>query len=360
MLKKIEIFFRHVFLNTLLFYQRKAPSKNNDGFGKGSSILFIRLNRIGDALVTTPLLYEVKNQLGCKVYVLADSKNYFIFENNPSIDETIIFNKGFSGIINVRRFIKKNNIDTIVDLHDDVSTTVSFITAVSGVKNKFGLKKSNEKLFTNTVERLDSSSTHVIDRMLEFSKLFNINVNNSDPSIRYYPKENSIDRAKRWISKLNPDNKFLLGINISAGSNARFWGVANYIQLVTLMKEYNLVYIIFSTQEDYYLAKKIDDEKLIYPPSEDFGDIAAAIFELNMLFTPDTSVIHIASIKNIPVFGVYVKYNTHDMIWSPYNTKFDCVITEEPTLKNVTFEEVKKKFIPFLEQTLNVRSNTQL
>ena len=92
---------------------------------------------------------------------------------------------------------------------------------------------------------------------------------------------------------------------------------------------------------------------MIYPPSEDFSDIAAAILELNMLFAPDTSVIHIASIRKIPVFGVYVKYNTRDMIWSPYNTEFGCVITEDPTLKNVTFEEVKMKFIPFLEQTLD-------
>ena len=83
-------------------------------------------------MVTTPLLDEVKKNIGCKVYVLADSKNYFIFKNNPSIDEIKIFNKGFSGIFEVREFIKQNKIDTIVDLHDDVSTTVSFIIALSG------------------------------------------------------------------------------------------------------------------------------------------------------------------------------------------------------------------------------------
>ena len=153
---------------------------------------------------------------------------------------------------------------------------------------------------------------------------------------------------------MDPGNKYCLGINISAGSAARFWGISNFKALIALLNEYDLVYLVFSTVEDHDLAKEIVDEKFIYPPSNEFSDIAAAILQLNMLFTPDTSVIHIASIKKIPVFGVYVKYNTHDMIWSPYNTNFDCVITEEPTLKNVTFEEVKKKFIPFLEQTFNV------
>jgi len=354
MLKKIEIFFRQVFLNILLLVYGKTKSKKIETFNSDSRILFIRLNKIGDALVTTPLFNEVKKKLGCKVYVLADRKNYFIFENNPSVDEVKIFNKGIGGIFDVRRFIKKNNIETLVDLHDDVSTTVSFIIALSGVKNKFGLKKSNNKIYTKTVERLDSAANHIIDRMLEFSKLFNININNSEVSVRFYPKTESTEKARQWINNYNPDNTFLLGINISAGSDARFWGLNNYRQLVALLNEYNLLYIIFSTPGDYDLARQIVDEKFIYPPSKDFSDFAAAILELNMLFTPDTSVIHIASVKNIPVFGVYVKYNTHDMIWSPYNTNFDCVITEEPTLKNVTFEEVKKKFIPFLEQTLNV------
>jgi ADP-heptose:LPS heptosyltransferase len=353
MLKKIEIFFRGIFLNVLLLSFRKPAPEVNKVINSESKILFIRLNKIGDALVTTPLLDEVKRNIGCKVYVLADRKNYFIFKNNPSVDAIKIFNKGFKGVFDVKKFIKQNNIDTIVDLHDDVSTTVSFIVALSGVQNRLGFKKSNYKIYTNTVEKLDSSSNHIIDRILVLSKLFNISVDNMKAYVKYYPGKNSIEKAQHWINDLNPDNKFLLGINISAGSAARFWGIDNYKQIITLLNEYNLVYIIFSTPEDYDLARQIDGEKHIYPPSKDFGDIAAAILELNMLFAPDTSVIHIASVKKIPVFGVYVKFNTRDMIWSPYNTKFDCLITEEPTLKNVTFEEVKKKFIPFLELTIN-------
>jgi len=95
-------------------------------------------------------------------------------------------------------------------------------------------------------------------------------------------------------------------------------------------------------------------KSLSTPPSKEFDTFAAGISKLNFLFTPDTSVVHIASIYKIPVFGLYVKYNTQDMIWSPYNTEFDCIVTEEPTLKNISFEEVINKFIPFLERNINV------
>ena len=49
--------------------------------------------------------------------------------------------------------------------------------------------------------------------------------------------------------------------------------------------------------------------------------------KLDFLITPDTSVVHIASIKKIPIFGLYVKYNTDDMIWSAYNCDFEAVVT---------------------------------
>ncbi|MCK7524365.1 MAG: hypothetical protein MZV64_45405 [Ignavibacteriales bacterium] len=89
-----------------------------------------RLNRLGDALVTTPLLHEIKNQLKCKVYVLADRKNHFIFKNNLSIDEVFIFEKGLDGFKNFNNIINQKSIDAVIDIHDDVSTTVSLLVAI--------------------------------------------------------------------------------------------------------------------------------------------------------------------------------------------------------------------------------------
>lgn len=118
--------------------------------------------------------------------------------------------------------------------------------------------------------------------------------------------------------------------------------------------------LIFTDTKDYDKAQLLFEKKFIYPATKNFDKFAAGILELDMLFSPDTSAIHIASIKKIPVFGLYVKYKTNDMIWSPYNTDFECVISEETNLNNVTFEEVKKKFIPFLEKYLNGERNSKL
>jgi len=354
-MKKIEILLRNILLKLLLLFNPVKKDFTKPVINSHSNLLFIRLNRIGDALVTTPLIYEIKKQIGCKVYVLADKKNHFIFRNNPSIDEVIIFDKGIKGILNINKIIKEKNINALIDLHDDVSTTVSFITALARVQYKFALRKASASLYTNLVDRLDSQNNHVIDRVMQMASLFNITFNRNEIAVKYFPSEKESQIAKKQIEFMNPAKKFLVGINISAGSEARFWGVENYTNLLKFISKYDVKIVIFSSKLDEHFAKQIADENDLYPLTENFDNFAAAIMNLNFLITPDTSVVHIASIKNIPVFGLYVKYKTSDMIWSPYNTDFDCVLTEESNLKNITSDEVKIKLIPFLEKHINAK-----
>lgn len=361
MIKKFEQFLRKVLMFFLILLSRRKKSFNQIPLiTKESKILFIRLNRIGDALVSTPLIDLTKRKTGCHIYVLADKKNYFVFKNNPHIDEVIIFEKGIKNFFNLKKFIKQEEINVLVDLHDDVSTTVSFFIAIADCKYKLGLKKSNREIYTHTVERIDSTKNHVIDRILEISKLLGLNYSKDELRIGYYPKEENIRFAKEFLKTTFPEKKFLLGINISAGSDARFWGIENYRSLLDELFNYELNILIFTDSKDIDKALMIYEKEFIYPVTKDFDNFAAGILELDMLFSPDTSAIHIASIKRIPVFGLYVKYKTNDMIWSPYNTDFECVITEEPNLNNVKFEEVKKKFIPFLKKYLNGERNSKL
>lgn len=350
-MKRIELLIKKLLLNLLLLF-KSGKMKDPSVFNSGSKILFIRLNRIGDALVVTPLLKLIKDNLRCEIHVLADKKNYFVFANNPSIDNIIVFNKGLHGFWEILKLIKKVNYDAVVDLHDDVSNTVTFLLAFCEAKNIFGLKKANHVVYTKTVEKLESSKTHVVDRNLELAKLFNIKPEKEKINIQYYPKEESINKIRIELNKINPYNKFLAGINISAGDEARFWGVERFRELIKFLIQYDLNYILLTTEQDKDLGLKIvkDPGKIFYTTS--FDEFAAMISVLSLLFTPDTSTVHLASAFKIPVFGLYVKYKTNDMIWSPYLSDFKYVLTTEPTLDNLSYEQVIKKFQPFLEKHL--------
>lgn len=352
-MKDIEIFLRKILLRILLLFYKAQSFKNIPKLTTNDKILLIRLNRIGDALISTPLIYLIKNKIRCKVIILASKNNHFIFNAPNLIDEIWIYDKKVNSLKTIIKKINKEHFDFIVDLHDDVSTTVSLIIAFSKAKYKIGFKKENFSLFNFLIEKPETSKNHIIDRMLKFADIFGIQYNQDEINIKYYIEEKSLTYVNHFLYNNNLINKFLLGINISAGNDARFWSIENYIKIIKSLKNFDINILLLCEKKDFKNAMEISKRNIPIFYNKSFNIFSAMISKLNLLISPDTSIIHIASAFNIPVFGLYVKYKTKDMIWSPYKSLFDCIITEGATLKNVSYEEVIKKLIPFLERIYN-------
>ncbi len=351
-MKKIELFFKNLLLRIFLLFSTAKKSSDIPVLKADDKILLVRLNRIGDALVTSSFIEQLRSHTEAQIHVLADSKNYFVFKRIPAVNNIFVIRKNIEDYKTLFKMMRKENFKVIVDLHDDVSTTTSLIIAKLYAPYKFGLEKENARIFTATVPKLDSSSTHVIERNLELLKLFGITPNRSTAGIQYSPEPVSLEKAEEFMQKRFDAKKFTLGVNISAGSEARFWGIQKYQQFIRFLEQYNINVVLLSTTRDLNHAFRIYSErnKIYYTPS--FDEFAAIMSKIDMLFSPDTATVHLAAIYKVPVFGIYVKYNTEDMIWYPYGCDFDCVITKEPTVHNVSFNEVIAKFKPFLEKHL--------
>ncbi len=349
-MKRIELIIKNLLLRLLLVIYHAPKSNDKLVLTPNTKILFIRLNRIGDALVTTPLISAVKKSSNCQIHILGDKKNHFVFRNNPSIDLVHVFNKGVKGLLEFRKLVKLEKYDVIIDLHDDVSTTVSFLIALSGVQNRFALRKENYKIYSDTVQKLDPAKYHVIDRLMVLAELLSITYSKDEINVIYNPLPESVSKVNQFIlEKFNTPN-YLVGINISAGSHARFWGVERFKSVIEYFQKYNVSIVIIAAEKDVEFASQISEGKIPIFCDPDFDKFAAFISKLNFLFTPDTSIVHLASAYNIPLFGLYVKYNTANVIWYPYKSDYDCVVTEEPNFQNLEFENVKDKFFIFFEQ----------
>ena len=66
------------------------PPKKYSGLPK--KILVFRNDRIGDAVVTLPVLRDLKfNYQGLQIHIVCSEKNKFVFENFPYVDKLIVF-----------------------------------------------------------------------------------------------------------------------------------------------------------------------------------------------------------------------------------------------------------------------------
>lgn len=361
-MKKIEIFFKKLFLRWILFSGKRKKSDSRIRLNKSDKVLCIRLNRIGDALVVTPFLHQLKATSGCEITVLADRHNHFVFRNNPDITNVFIYEKGAEGTGKLLKKINKTGYKVVFDLHDDVSVTVSYILKKLKVEFVAGLRRGNQRLFTHLVDKPDPQKNHVIDRCLKLTELFSGDSQpeglTSTPAIRFFPSTEDVENVNRYFSGKFNSSGFIVGINISAGSMARYWGTENFRKLVEYLKQRGIEYLLLCSTRDIKLSLEIDpySERTYYTPG--FGEFCAMVGKINLLFSPDTATVHLASIYNIPVFGLYVKFETEDIIWYPYGTRYEAVVTSSPTLKDVKFLNVMEKFEPFLNDELKRHENT--
>lgn len=357
-MKEIEIFLRKLILNIYLLFKKPILQKSKLDIAGTDKILLIRLNKIGDALVTTPFIKYLKENKKCSIHVLSDHKNSFIFENDTNVDQVFVFPKRGREIKELRKKINGNNYKAVFDLHDDVSTTVSLFLGSLNIPNKIGFAKKNKKLFSHVIPYPDPTKYHVVERYLQFFDFLNLPYSKDSVRINYLTKSGSTKEIEDFINGTFEKEKYIVGINISAGSDARFWGIDRYKKLIAYFSEYHVNLIVLSSPNDEMKARAITGNKIPLFIDPDFDKFAAMINKLNFLFTPDTSVVHLASAFNIPMFGIYVKYNTQNVVWYPYNTQHDLIVIEEPNFENLEFDSVINKLKIFFEHIYNGKRNS--
>ena len=354
-MRKPEYYTKKLFFGLLkLISGKSGKSKSQPSFEERQNILLIRLNNIGDALVTTPFIEQLKNKIDCGIDVLCHRRNSVVFENNKSVDNIFILEKGFFNFFRTLFRARRKNYYCIVDTHNDVSATVNLFLILLKSEFRFGIKKPDNNLYTHAVDLPEPEKYHYCERPLFLMSLFGIQPDFEKAGLVYNFSRESEDFAKEFVINNFKDTKFLIGINLFAGSPARFWGTDNFRKLITFLKTYPVNIILLAPPRPPVNIDDLGSEARIL--KTDFDKLAAVISKLNLLITPDTSAVHLASVYGVPVFGLYVHNNPDDIIWSPYKTDFEYAATTEETLTSVVYEEAEEKLKGFLEGRISIKN----
>lgn len=351
-LKKIEYFFKGLLLNTFLSFNQAPKNLPLPKLNKDSKVVFLRLNKIGDALVGTPLIKEIKEKIGCQIIVVADQKNHFVFKKTPFVDQVMVYKKGIRGILALKKQIEALNATVLVDLHENLSTTLSILAGIIKMPYKFALQKENAKLFTHTVPSPNTATHHVIECVAELAKLFQISCNYADLNVTYEPESNSWVLAEKFLKDHFPEKNKVIAINAFAGAEERFWGIEKFKALTQDLDKKGLPYLVICPSSELERAKQFCKENLIFC-SPKFDDFAAIIGKSAVLFSPDTSAVHLASAYKTPVFGLYVNEKANYLNWYPYQSAYDWIICKPP-LSNISYQEAWQKFETFLDNKIFV------
>lgn len=269
--------------------------------------LIIRFSSIGDIVLTTPVVRCLKNQVkNVEIHYFTKPQFSKILESNPYIDKVHVLKDSFADTIHE---LKYKHFDYIIDLHKNLR---SF-----RVKNRLKIisfsfhKLNKEKWLMVNFKKNKLPDIHIVDRYLETLSIFDIQ--NDQQGLDYFiPKEDEVE-----LKTISPELvSGYVGVVVGAYHNTKKLPAE---KIISICKKINKPIVLLGGPDDQQEAENIKNAvgANIYNTCGKFNinQSASVVKQANVIFTPDTGLMHIASAfkkkivsvwgNTIPEFGMY-------------------------------------------------------
>ena len=295
------------------------------------SVLILRYDRIGDMVVSTPIFGELKTAYpDISISVLASKENKDVIKNNPYIDKVYInYKNNIFNDLPVLLKLRKKNFDVCIELEHSVIPHAIFRLKIIKPKKiitlhkdgRYGVKGSELKLYDHFTQ--EDKKSHFGKILLDTLIFFGIKpISNS---FDFFLSHVERDRAKTFALSLG--NSIKIGINIEGSFPEKSIQKEELEKIcVGLHNNFNNIKIVILTSPDKLLEKR----QLISELGLDFVipsyntktiiDAAALIEQLDLIITPDTSIVHIAASFDKPVVSIHENNKDSFRLWSPTST----------------------------------------
>lgn len=317
-------------------------------------MLLLRHDRLGDVLVSIPIFRALRQILpNTNIDILLSSKNFATNRTlRKYLDKFYKYDKTLVGTIKLLKQISKERYDLIVDLLDNASVTSDLFLKLSKSKNYLGINKENRSNYNYIVPLLNKHSNHIVVRISQLLLPFGINPDKLDLSLEYDLNDEEIELGKERLGEKSKDIR--VGINLSGSSSSKYWGKQNNIDLIKYIFENynNCEVVVFSDRRLRREALEIADESKarLAPLVESFDEFASMMRTCDILLTPDTSVVHLASAWRKPSIVLYsYKPNKIAMPWYPYKSNYIAITTEADSIDNISISEVQTAFSKIMQ-----------
>jgi len=312
---------------------RLLTNKKNFPFDikKSDKVLILKYDRIGDMIVTTPIFRELKNAYpNVSISVLASTENKDVIRYNPYIDN-IYTNYKNSILYDLPTLLKlrKKQFDVCIELEHSVIPHAIFRLKIINPKKiisihkdgRYGVKGSELLLYDYFTEK--DTKNHFGKIWLDTLIFFGIRPSSCKYDI--FLSDIERNRAKSFVFSLG--NKIKIGINIEGSFPEKRIQKNELKQICSgLFNNYtNIKIVILTSPNRVSKTNKIISEldfDFVVPSytTKTIIDVAALIEQLDLIISPDTSIVHVASAFDKPIVSIHENNKHSFRLWSPSST----------------------------------------
>lgn len=260
-------------------------------------ILVVRLGRIGDMVLSTPLLYQLKKQLkGAEIDVLASRDNDKILSHADYINRVYVFDKNPLKLVPLILKLRRTNYDYFLDPKDHYSNETNYLAKLLRAKQKIGFKKDEKSIFDLDVSDYNKDKVHFQDKTLSSLRAFGI-----EPDF----EENTPLQYKDFAQNISKPKINRVVVNIYASHESKHIPYDMALTIVNFLLEKGAEPLIISSPNNSEINGKLSEEsgaKLVITKS--ILDTCEYLHQSKALISADTSLVHIACTYNTPVMVI--------------------------------------------------------
>jgi len=252
-------------------------------------VLIIRFSSIGDIVLTTPVIRNLKNN-GYEIHYITKKQFKSVIENNSNIDTLHLIDKDYT-LSKAIKDLKKEGFDFVIDLHNNFRSfkvkralKVKYYTF-----NKLNFKKL---LLVRTGINL-MPTKHIVERYLDTLEQLNIKLDNKGLDYTI-PKQDNLE-----LNKYIPENFINEYISYVIGGTYQGKRMPAH-KIVEVINKSSAKFVLLGGKDDIengeYIINNVDTENVVSLCGKiNLNQSASIIKQSKLVITNDTGLMHIAS-----------------------------------------------------------------
>ena len=312
----------------------KLLTKKHDiefNLADAKKILVLKYDRIGDMIVATPIFRELKKKYpDISISVLASKGNRDVLKYNPYIDNIYTNYKNsllgdFSSLLNLR----KERFDVCIELeHSVIPHAILRLRIINPKKvisihkdGRYGVKGSELQLYDFYTKK--DKKGHFGKIWLDTLNFFKVKPVSNKYDIFLSNEERN--KAKEFVSNIG--SKIKIGINLEGSFKEKQIQPEELKQICKgIYDNYSDIKIVILTtpnklgKTNKIISKMGFDFVIPSYATDTILDVAALIEQLDLIITPDTSIVHVASAFDKPTVSIHENNKDSYRLWKPIST----------------------------------------
>jgi len=319
-LKPISIIksFLKVISRILLRDQRSIGGFNQ--YCKADNILVISLTHLGDMVLLSPFLYNLRRNFpNARIDILIKKQVDEILEYCPYINNRIIYNakwvtsrKG-SGLFktwDLIRQLKKTRYDLTFVTHPHIFSNM--IPWLAGIPFRAGYSDRGDGFLNMRFEK-EKKIQHSRNYPLDLLRYLNLKVESEELKLHLGQADIAFAEEFRKSPSLSGAS-FLIGVHPGAGKRTKIWRVERYAEVIQYLRnKYNAHILLFAGKQEADITEKI--QLLLKNDRHKISDFTGKLTILQMaalmglckiILTNDSGPMHIASALGKPIVALFI------------------------------------------------------